>query len=48
VTPSRLRRHRFDEGVRLLKVPHDMAEFYDFTEFDELVRAAAAVCRRDS
>lgn len=29
--------------VRLLKVPHDTAEFYDFTEFDELVRAAAAV-----
>ncbi len=29
--------------VRLLKVPHDTAEFYDFTEFDALVRAAAAV-----
>ncbi|MGD9905655.1 MAG: tyrosine-type recombinase/integrase [Vicinamibacterales bacterium] len=29
--------------VRLLKVPHDTADFYDFTEFDELVRVAAVV-----
>lgn len=29
--------------VRLLKVPHDSADFYDFTEYDSLIQAATSI-----